>query len=121
MLAQTANRAKLAPSQIIRRGFSSTQVQRSSPFHYPEGPRSNIPFNPQTRFFAVRYWGFMATGFGIPFALAGKTNMATDERTALTEAYSLANIQKLIPRKGGGCEWRSHEHRHKEQIVHMTG
>jgi len=36
----------------------------SSPYHYPEGPRSNIPFNPLTKWFALRYWGFMAVGFG---------------------------------------------------------
>ncbi|KAK5095667.1 Cytochrome c oxidase assembly protein cox15 [Lithohypha guttulata] len=39
----------------------------ASPFHYPEGPRSNLPFNPKTKYFAVRYWGFMAAGFGFPF------------------------------------------------------
>ncbi|TQS38974.1 hypothetical protein Golomagni_00507 [Golovinomyces magnicellulatus] len=42
------------------RGFHSTGVFKSSPYHYPEGPRSNLPFNPLTRFFIVRYWAFMA-------------------------------------------------------------
>ena len=42
----------------VRRGFHSTRAQLSSPYHYPEGPRSNIPFNPRTRFFWLRYWGF---------------------------------------------------------------
>ncbi|EON68865.1 cytochrome c oxidase subunit VIIc [Coniosporium apollinis CBS 100218] len=42
----------------------------SSPYHYPEGPRSNLPFNPLTRFFWLRYWGFMAAGFGAPFGIA---------------------------------------------------
>jgi cytochrome c oxidase subunit 7c len=32
-----------------------------SPYHYPEGPRSNIPFNPLTKWFALRYWSFMGT------------------------------------------------------------
>merc|ERR1711964_87245 len=36
----------------------------------PEGPRSNIPFNPLTKWFALRYWSFMAVGFGTPFGLA---------------------------------------------------
>jgi cytochrome c oxidase subunit 7c len=49
---------------VARRGFHSTRAQMSSPFHYPEGPRSNIPFNPLTKFFVVRYWLFMAAGFG---------------------------------------------------------
>ncbi|KAK2813112.1 hypothetical protein FQN50_000789 [Emmonsiellopsis sp. PD_5] len=53
-----------------RRGFHSTRAQMSSPFHYPEGPRTNIPFNPMTRFFFWRYWAFMATGFGLPFGIA---------------------------------------------------
>lgn len=58
MLAQTALRSRVASSQLARRGFHSTRAQFASPFHYPEGPRSNIPFNPHTRFFALRYWGF---------------------------------------------------------------
>lgn len=49
---------------VSRRGFHSTRAQMSSPYHYPEGPRNNIPFNPMTKFFAVRYWGFM--GESIP-------------------------------------------------------
>ncbi|KAK2793523.1 Cytochrome c oxidase assembly protein cox15 [Onygenales sp. PD_12] len=53
-----------------RRGFHSTRAQMSSPYHYPEGPRTNIPFNPMTRFFFWRYWAFMTTGFGLPFAIA---------------------------------------------------
>jgi cytochrome c oxidase subunit 7c len=124
MLGQTANRARLASSQVARRGFSSSQIQRSSPFHYPEGPRSNIPFNPHTRFFAFRYWGFMgaplsqrwgisqiadvsltATGFGIPFALAGKMIPTTCGETRLTAAFSLANLQKLIRRSGAIWAW----------------
>ncbi|QSZ31602.1 hypothetical protein DSL72_001169 [Monilinia vaccinii-corymbosi] len=55
---------------VARRGFHSTRAQMSSPYHYPEGPRSNIPFNPHTRFFAVRYWGFMLVGFSAPFGVA---------------------------------------------------
>jgi cytochrome c oxidase subunit 7c len=44
---------------VARRTFSSTRMQLASPYHYPEGPRSNLPFNPLTKFFAVRFWGFM--------------------------------------------------------------
>ncbi|KAL2755285.1 hypothetical protein ACRALDRAFT_2041688 [Sodiomyces alcalophilus JCM 7366] len=58
------------PSAIARRGFQTTRAQMSSPFHYPEGPLTNIPFNPKTKWFAFRYWGFMAVGFGIPFGIA---------------------------------------------------
>ncbi|KAF2399319.1 cytochrome-c oxidase chain VIIc-like protein [Trichodelitschia bisporula] len=68
MLARPVLRS--ASSAVARRGFTSTRARLSSPYHYPEGPRSNIPFNPLTRFFALRYWGFMATGFFAPFGIA---------------------------------------------------
>ncbi|KAK5171089.1 Cytochrome c oxidase assembly protein cox15 [Saxophila tyrrhenica] len=58
------------PSTAARRGFHTTRPQFASPYHYPEGPRNNIPFNPLTKFFAVRYWGFMAVGFSAPFLIA---------------------------------------------------
>ncbi|KAG8631796.1 hypothetical protein KVT40_000936 [Elsinoe batatas] len=69
MLSRSAFRAAAPIKTVARRGFS-TRAQLASPYHYPEGPRSNIPFNPMTKFFAVRYWGFMAVGFGAPFAIA---------------------------------------------------
>lgn len=62
MIARTA--AARLPTTLGRRGFHSTRAQLSSPYHYPEGPRSNIPFNPLTRFFAFRYWAFMGTADG---------------------------------------------------------
>ncbi|KAI9930872.1 hypothetical protein MW887_010523 [Aspergillus wentii] len=60
MNAAAALRARMATSFVARRGFSTTRAQLGSPYHYAEGPRSNIPFNPHTRFFAVRYWSFMS-------------------------------------------------------------
>lgn len=61
MLSRTALRASSSAttSMVARRGFHSTRSQMSSPYHYPEGPRNNIPFNPMTKWFALRYWGFM--------------------------------------------------------------
>ncbi|KAM7204831.1 Cytochrome c oxidase subunit VIIc domain containing protein [Rhypophila sp. PSN 637] len=59
-----------AQATVQRRGFQTTRAQLSSPYHYPEGPRSNLPFNPKTKYFAFRYWGFMAVGFGAPFGIA---------------------------------------------------
>ncbi|KAF7905020.1 uncharacterized protein EAF01_005542 [Botrytis porri] len=70
MLSRAAVRASSSTSTVARRGFHSTRAQMGSPYHYPEGPRSNIPFNPKTKFFALRYWGFMALGFGAPFGIA---------------------------------------------------
>jgi len=61
---------------VARRAFSTTRAQLSSPYHYPEGPRTNLPFNTKTRFFALRYWGFLATGFFAPFGIAGELNIA---------------------------------------------
>lgn len=55
---------------VVRRAFHTTRARLSSPYHYPEGPRSNIPFDPQKRGFAIKYWSFVAVGFGAPFGIA---------------------------------------------------
>ncbi|SPO03334.1 probable cytochrome-c oxidase chain VIIc [Cephalotrichum gorgonifer] len=62
--------ARIASRAIARRGFHTSRAQFSSPYHYPEGPRSNIPFNPKSKWFPFAYWGFMATGFSLPFAIS---------------------------------------------------
>ncbi|RPB28550.1 hypothetical protein L211DRAFT_763970, partial [Terfezia boudieri ATCC MYA-4762] len=54
---------------VARRGLHATPA-RLGGYHYPEGPRSNLPFNPLTRFFYLRYIAFCATGFGLPFGIA---------------------------------------------------
>lgn len=93
MLSRVAFRATAAPSLVARRGFQSTRAQLSSPYHYPEGPRSNLPFDPLKKGFAFKYWGFMgelgwvsmahsaltaaATGFLLPFGLAGEPSTRT--------------------------------------------
>lgn len=60
MLSRTALRATAAPSSMLAsRGFRTSAARLSSPYHYPEGPRSNLPFNPLTKYFFVRYWGTM--------------------------------------------------------------
>ncbi|KAK9644567.1 hypothetical protein HCH54_006998 [Aspergillus fumigatus] len=76
MNAASALRARMATSFVARRGFSTTRAQFASPYHYAEGPRSNIPFNPLTKYFFWRYWAFMITGFGAPFAIAGTFSVA---------------------------------------------
>ncbi|RMZ88354.1 hypothetical protein DV736_g4423, partial [Chaetothyriales sp. CBS 134916] len=70
MIAQSAVRARLAAQQLARRQFSTSSQRLSSPYHYPEGPRSNLPFNTQTRFFWLRYWGTIVVGFSLPFGVA---------------------------------------------------
>lgn len=57
MYASSAVRARLATA--ARRGFSTSRAQLGSPYHYAEGPRTNIPFNPMTKHFFWRYWAFM--------------------------------------------------------------
>ncbi|KAK3344863.1 hypothetical protein B0H65DRAFT_187570 [Neurospora tetraspora] len=73
MFSRVALRA--APRQqpfslVARRTFQNTRAQLSSPYHYPEGPRSNLPFNPKTRFFWFRYLMYCVVGFGSPVAIA---------------------------------------------------
>lgn len=63
--------ARTTTSLVSRRGFHATRARMSSPYHYPEGPYSNIPFNPRSKWFGVGYWTFMATGFFAPFGIAG--------------------------------------------------
>lgn len=60
MYAASALRARMATSFVARRGFSTTRAQFGSPYHYAEGPRSNLPFNPLTKYFFWRYWAFMS-------------------------------------------------------------
>lgn len=69
MFSRAATRT--TTSLVTRRGFHATRARLSSPYHYPEGPYTNIPFNPRSKYFAFGYWGFMATGFFAPFGIAG--------------------------------------------------
>ncbi|KZZ97342.1 cytochrome-c oxidase chain VIIc-like protein [Moelleriella libera RCEF 2490] len=62
--------ARTTTTLVPRRGFHATRARMSSPYHYPEGPYSNLPFNPHKKYFAVGYWAFMATGFFAPFGIA---------------------------------------------------
>ena len=87
MIARSAVRASALSPILARRGFHTTRARLSSPYHYPEGPLTNIPFNPRTKWFGVRYWGTMGESdsscpafllmeckgffFSIPFIIAG--------------------------------------------------
>ncbi|TQV94312.1 hypothetical protein V2A60_002653 [Cordyceps javanica] len=55
---------------VSRRAFHATRARMSSPYHYPEGPYTNLPFNPHNKWFGLGYWSFMATGFFAPFGIA---------------------------------------------------
>ncbi|RYO93166.1 hypothetical protein DL766_005701 [Monosporascus sp. MC13-8B] len=54
---------------VSRRAFHATRARLSSPYHYPEGPYSNLPFNTKTRFFGLRFFLFCFTGFMMPFGI----------------------------------------------------
>ena len=82
-----AFRASASSPILAQRGFHTTRARLSSPYHYPEGPRSNIPFNPLSKYFFYQYWGTMGESdsscpasllmrrkaffFSIPFIIAG--------------------------------------------------
>ncbi|CEJ81788.1 Putative Cytochrome-c oxidase chain VIIc-like protein [[Torrubiella] hemipterigena] len=68
MFARAATRT--TTSLVTKRGFHATRPRMSSPYHYPEGPYSNLPFDPRKKGFALGYWAFMATGFLAPFGIA---------------------------------------------------
>ncbi|ROV93016.1 hypothetical protein VPNG_09427 [Cytospora leucostoma] len=72
MLSRAAVRASTkATSQVVaRRGFHATRSQLSSPYHYAEGPYSNIPFNPKTKYFPYLFWSYVFFGFGTPVFIA---------------------------------------------------
>ena len=87
MLSRAATRT--TTSLVSRRGFHATRARMSSPYHYPEGPYTNIPFNPKSKWFGLGYWSFMATGFFAPFGIAG-----TSSRVHLpTVSRSLARLR----------------------------
>lgn len=71
MLSRAVVRAAPRVPATASRAFHSTPARFSSPYHYPDGPLSNLPFNPRTKYFAVRYWTTMAVGFSTPILLAG--------------------------------------------------
>ncbi|OAA55801.1 cytochrome-c oxidase chain VIIc-like protein [Niveomyces insectorum RCEF 264] len=62
------SRAAIRTSQAVagRRAFHATPARFSSPYHYPEGPYSNIPFNPKSKYFGVIYWTSMTVAFFAP-------------------------------------------------------
>jgi cytochrome c oxidase subunit 7c len=69
MLSRAATRT--TTSLVTRRAFHATRPRMSSPYHYAEGPYTNLPFNPHKRTFALKFFAFAATGFFAPFGIAG--------------------------------------------------
>lgn len=89
-----------ATTQVAgRRGFHATRSQMSSPYHYPEGPYTNIPFNPKAKTFPLLFWGFCAAGFGAPFLIASALYGILTPAKAFSAVlipvflFSVANLQ----------------------------
>ncbi|KAF1830666.1 IkappaB kinase complex, IKAP component [Decorospora gaudefroyi] len=97
MLARATFRAASAPSLVTRRGFQSTRARFSSPYHYPEGPRSNLPFDPLKKGFAFKYWGVMITGFSLPFLLAAPNYRSSHFHCQPYDYSTMRNI-KIVGR-----------------------
>ncbi|KAL1898681.1 hypothetical protein Cpir12675_001788 [Ceratocystis pirilliformis] len=56
--------------QIARRAFSTSRAQMSSPYHYPSGAGSNLPFNPKSKWFGPGFVLYAVAGFGAPFGIS---------------------------------------------------
>jgi hypothetical protein len=56
-LRRSAFAARQTPLVVARRNLHATPA-RMGGYHYPEGPRSNLPFNPLAKSFGLRYLGF---------------------------------------------------------------
>ena len=119
MISRSALRASASSPILARRGFHSTRARLSSPYHYPEGPRSNIPFDPLNKYFFYQYWGTISesdsscpalslTGckaffFGLPFVIAGTFIMMVRKLHCLKRYCSLANEEEQVGAFGLGC------------------
>ncbi|KAK6499215.1 hypothetical protein TWF506_003843 [Arthrobotrys conoides] len=55
---------------VPRQNFSTSAPRMSSPYHYPSGPRSNLPFDPLNKFFGVKFVAFCTIGFALPFGIS---------------------------------------------------
>ncbi|KAI5794639.1 hypothetical protein FPQ18DRAFT_257357 [Pyronema domesticum] len=70
MISGTIRRTALAAArQAPRRNFHATPA-RNGGYHYPEGPRSNLPFDPLAKGFGIKFIAYAVTGFGLPFGIA---------------------------------------------------
>lgn len=104
MLSRAATRT--TTSLVTRRGFHATRARLSSPYHYPEGAYSNLPFNPHSKWFGPGFWAFMATGFFAPFGIAGEcfpgtlpgdrdTSVCLWPLTDIASSHSLPDLQAV--------------------------
>lgn len=94
MLSRAA--ARTTTSLVSRRGFHATRARMSSPYHYPEGPYTNIPFNPCSKWFGVGFWGFVFAGFSAPFGIAGAWFCLPADRSVTDWKCSVPDLQGAV-------------------------
>ncbi len=82
MLSRAAVRSSKAVAG--RRAFHATPSRFSTPYHYPEGPYTNIPFNPRKKTFGLKYWTSMVVAFSAPFGIAGRFPLLRPRTTVLS-------------------------------------
>lgn len=66
-----AARSQIA-GQVARRAFSTSRAQMSSPYHYPSGAGTNLPFNRKSKWLGPWFVVYAVAGFGAPFGIAGE-------------------------------------------------
>lgn len=114
MLSRAA--ARTTTSLVSQRGFHATRARLSSPYHYPEGALTNLPFNPRKKGFGIMYWGFMATGFLAPFGIAG-AHFCPERGNATNRIYSLPDLQDPV---NSGLEYGGGEKSGMDYCVHCS-
>ena len=60
MISSTTSRSA-SRALVHQRNFATSRIRYREHPHYPEGPRSNIPFDPLHKYFAFKFWGFCGT------------------------------------------------------------
>lgn len=98
-----------ATTQVAgRRTFHATRIQRSSPYHYPEGPYTNIPFDPKKKTFPILFWGFCTAGFSAPFLIAGASSPShASAALVLAVAWAVVVVVMCWPTLTFSCSHRS--------------
>lgn len=81
--------ARLATRAVARRGFHTSRAQLKSPYHYPEGPLTTLPFNARSKWFPLCFWTFATVGFSTPFVISSESKKAR-ANTALSLALRRA-------------------------------
>lgn len=89
----------------------TSSARMKSPYHYPEGPMSSLPFNPRKKGFAVKYWTWMGnatcrkirhdqelmdtgTFFGLPFFIACTWHLQGVLKAMANASFRVADVEE---------------------------